>query len=361
MGRYTSLLIDNHLIYVLLIKEYNDMAFEQKLSDLDYFRKLWSTNHQKDVGYLLLEQTVDDMANEYVMEFGRQIIITVNKEQVISIRHNGRGLPFACLDECTELRRGMVPDSKFREKLGYRFSTINAISDSFNICSHRGHKVRTATFLKGRLQEDFIEDSFEPDSWSVSFHLDQTLFENFNFKSSTIISIIRDYSYTNAGLTFNFNGLDIVSPLGLKNLIQDKLKSESLFDIIRLNDESIEVAFTYSNEVSEEYYSFVNNKYTEDGGIHLNALIKHIVRTIKEFLGINISNKAICIGLKAAISIYLDSPYYNNSSYNRLIKDYDVDVDKFIGDFIHSELTKYLHDNPQVAETIFDHIERSAK
>lgn len=337
------------------------MASEQGLSDIDYFRICWSTNHQRDVGYLLLEQTVDDMANEYVMGFGKQIIITVDKEQVISIRHNGRGLPFVYLDECTELKSGMMKDSKFRDKLEYGFSTINIVSDSFIICSHRDQKVRTVTFLNGRLQEDFIEDSFEPDSWFVSFHLDQTLFENFSFKFSILLSIIRDYSYTNAGLTFNFNGLDIVSPLGLKNLIQDKLKSESLFDIIRLNNEFIEGAFTYSNEASEEYYSFVNNKYTEDGGIHLNALIKHVVRTIKEFLGIHISDKVIRIGLKAAISIYLDTPYYNNSSYNRLIKDHCINVDKFIGDFIHSELTKYLHDNPQVARTILNHIKRSAK
>jgi|GEM_PF-7001765 len=337
------------------------MASEQKLSDLDYFRKLWSTNLQKDVGYLLLEQTVDDMANEYVMGFGRQIIITVNKEQVISIRHNGRGLPFAYLDKCAELKNGMMKDSKIRDKLEYGFSTINILSDSFIICSHRDQKVRTVTFLNGRLQEDFIEDSFEPGSWFVSFHLDQTLFGNFSFRFSILLSVIRDYSYTNAGLTFNFNGLDVVSPLGLKNLIQDKLKSESLIDIIRLNNEFIEVAFTYSDEASEEYYSFVNNKYTEDGGIHLNALIKHVVSTIKEFLGIHISDKVIRIGLKAAISIYLDAPYYNNSSYNRLIKDHYINVDKFIGDFIHGELTKYLYDNPQVARTMLDHIKRSAK
>mgnify|MGYP001317511323 FL=1 len=184
---------------------------------------------------------------------------------------------------------------------------------------------------------------------------------------------MRNYTYLNTGLTFIYNGQRIVSRHGLEDLLKDNMTSEGLYDIIHLKGEDIEIAFTHTNQYGEEYYSFVNGQHTTQGGTHQTALKEHIARTIKEFYNKNQEYADIRNGLVAAIAIDVEEPMFESQTKTKLgsnnmwpaapqeHKPAGPTVNKYVGDFIKTEVDNYLHKNPLVAEVMLQKIQDSEK
>ena len=55
------------------------------------------------------------------------------------------------------------------------------------------------------------------------------------------------------------------------DLLREEMEKEPLYKPIHLVGKDIEIAFTHSEESSEEYYTFVNGQNTSQGGTHLVA------------------------------------------------------------------------------------------
>ena len=151
------------------------------------------------------------------------------------------------------------------------------------------------------------------------------------------------------------------------------MTSEGLYDIIHLKGEDIEIAFTHTNQYGEEYYSFVNGQHTTQGGTHQTALKEHIARTIKEFYNKNQEYADIRNGLVAAIAIDVEEPMFESQTKTKLgsnnmwpaapqeHKPAGPTVNKYVGDFIKTEVDNYLHKNPLVAEVMLQKIQDSEK
>lgn len=151
------------------------------------------------------------------------------------------------------------------------------------------------------------------------------------------------------------------------------MTSEGLYDIIHLKGEDIEIAFTHTNQYGEEYYSFVNGQHTTQGGTHQTALKEHIARTIKEFYNKNQEYADIRNGLVAAIAIDVEEPMFESQTKTKLgsnnmyfaapqeHKPAYPTVNKYVGDFIKTEVDNYLHKNPLVVEVMLQKIQDSEK
>lgn len=134
------------------------------------------------------------------------------------------------------------------------------------------------------------------------------------------------------------------------------MTSEGLYDIVHLKGEDIEIAFTHTNQYGEEYYSFVNGQHTTQGGTHQTALKEHIARTIKEFYNKNQDYADIRNGLVAAIAIDVEEPMFESQTKTKLGSNNmwpeGPTVNKYVGDFIKTEVDNYLHKNPLVSEVM---------
>ena len=184
---------------------------------------------------------------------------------------------------------------------------------------------------------------------------------------------MRNYTYLNTGLTFIYNGQRIVSRHGLEDLLKDNMTSEGLYDIVHLKGEDIEIAFTHTNQYGEEYYSFVNGQHTTQGGTHQSALKEHIARTIKEFYNKNQDYADIRNGLVAAIAIDVEEPMFESQTKTKLGSNNmwpanpqegipaGPTVNKYVGDFIKTEVDNFLHKNPLVADVMLQKIQDSEK
>ena len=359
------------------IRHLDDMEHIRVRSGM-YIGRLGDGSQNDDGIYVLLKEVMDNSIDEFKMGAGKRIEVTIEDSLRVSVRDYGRGIPQGKLVEAvSKLNTGGKYDSKaFKKSVGLNgvgIKAVNALSSRFEVRSYRDGKVRTAIFEKGTLLSDVTEDSTEESGTYIFFEPDATLFLNYSFQNQFVETLLRNYTYLNTGLTFIYNGQRIVSRHGLEDLLKDNMTSEGLYDIIHLKGEDIEIAFTHTNQYGEEYYSFVNGQHTTQGGTHQTALKEHIARTIKEFYNKNQEYADIRNGLVDAIAIDVEEPMFESQTKTKLgsnnmwpaapqeHKPAGPTVNKYVGDFIKTEVDNYLHKNPLVAEVMLQKIQDSEK
>ena len=359
------------------IRHLDDMEHIRVRSGM-YIGRLGDGSQNDDGIYVLLKEVMDNSIDEFKMGAGKRIEVTIEDSLRVSVRDYGRGIPQGKLVEAvSKLNTGGKYDSKaFKKSVGLNgvgIKAVNALSSRFEVRSYRDGKVRTAIFEKGTLLSDVTEDSTEESGTYIFFEPDATLFLNYSFQNQFVETLLRNYTYLNTGLTFIYNGQRIVSRHGLEDLLKDNMTSEGLYDIIHLKGEDIEIAFTHTNQYGEEYYSFVNGQHTTQGGTHQTALKEHIARTIKDFYNKNQEYADIRNGLVAAIAIDVEEPMFESQTKTKLgsnnmwpaapqeHKPAGPTLNKYVGDFIKTEVDNYLHKNPLVAEVMLQKIQDSEK
>ena len=359
------------------IRHLDDMEHIRVRSGM-YIGRLGDGQQSDDGIYVLLKEVMDNSIDEFKMGAGKKIEVTIEDDLRVSIRDYGRGIPQGKLVEAvSKLNTGGKYDSKaFKKSVGLNgvgLKAVNALSSRFEVASFRDGKVRRATFGKGQLISDVTEDSAEENGTAIFFEPDETLFVNYKFQNQFVETLLRNYTYLNTGLTFIYNGQKILSRHGLEDLLKDNMTSEGLYDIVHLKGEDIEIAFTHTNQYGEEYYSFVNGQHTTQGGTHQSALKEHIARTIKEFYNKNQEYSDIRNGIVAAIALDVEEPMFESQTKTKLgsnnmwpavpqdSKPAGPTINKYVGDFIKTEVDNYLHKNPIVAETMLQKIQESEK
>ncbi len=359
------------------------------LSDMEHVRtrpgmyigRLGDGSHIEDGIYVLLKEIIDNSIDEFRMGIGKRIDITVADDLRVSVRDYGRGIPLGKLVEAVSmLNTGGKYDTKaFKKSVGLNgvgAKAVNALSTRFVAASVRDGMKRTAVFERGNLVSDTQEATSEDNGTYVFFEPDDTLFVGYRYRPEFVETMLRNYTYLNAGLSIYYNGRRIVSRNGLVDLLNDNMTNTGLYPIVHLVGEDIEIAFTHTSQYGEEYYSFVNGQHTTQGGTHQSALKEHIARTIKEFYGKNMDVQDIRNGLVAAIAVNVIEPTFESqtkiklgSLYMAPDKDSDgqpyplsgVSVNKFVGDFVKEQVDNYLHRNADTADVLLQKIQESEK
>jgi len=162
-----------------------------------------------------------------------------------------------------------------------------------------------------------------------------------------------------------YNGRRILSRNGLKDLLNDTMTTDGLYPIVHLKGEDIEIAFTHTGQYGEEYHSFVNGQHTTQGGTHQSAFKEHLAKTIKEFYGKNFEYTDIRNGLVGAIAINVEEPMFESQTKIKLgsltMSPEGVSVNKYVGDFVKTEVDNYLHRESDVAEVMLQKIQTSER
>ena len=358
--------------------EYTDDNIRH-LSDMEHVRtrpgmyigRLGDGSLPEDGIYVLLKEVIDNSIDELKMNAGKRIEVDIEDNLRVSVRDYGRGIPQGKLVEAVSvLNTGGKYDSKaFKKSVGLNgvgVKAVNALSSRFEVRSYREGKVRRLTFERGNLIDDITEDSSDEQGTYIFFEPDNTLFTNYSFHDDYVETMLRNYTYLNSGLIIMHNGHRITSRNGLQDLLNDTMTTDGLYPIIHMKGEDIEIAFTHTNQYGEEYHSFVNGQHTTQGGTHQSAFKEHIARTIKEYFGKNYEYGDIRNGLVAAIAINVEEPMFESQTKIKLGSltmepGGGVSINKYVGDFIKTEVDNYLHIHTDVAEVMQQKIQESEK
>lgn len=330
------------------------------LSDMEHVRtrpgmyigRLGDGNLPEDGIYVLLKEVIDNSIDEFKMKSGDRIEIDVEDNLRVSVRDYGRGIPQGKLVEAVSmLNTGGKYDSKaFKKSVGLNgvgLKAVNALSAHFEVKSYREGKVRSITFEKGEIKTDQTDQTQDETGTYVYFEPDNTLFKNYSFHDDIVETMLRNYTYLNAGLTIMYNGRRIRSRNGLEDLLNDNMTTEGLYPIVHIVGDDIEIAFTHTNQYGEEYHSFVNGQHTTQGGTHQSAFKEHIAKTIKEFYDKNYEYTDIRNGIVAAVAINVEEPVFESQTKiklgSTLMAPGGETINKYVGDFIKREVDNYLH------------------
>jgi topoisomerase-4 subunit B len=335
-----------------------------------YIGKLGDGSFADDGIYVLLKEVLDNSIDEYMMGYGKSIEVTVN-EGTVSVRDYGRGIPLGkVVDVSSKMNTGAKYDSKaFKKSVGLNgvgIKAVNALSSSFLIASFREGECKQVKYQRAILLDNpDIQPTEEQNGTLTTFTPDKEIFGEYQYKDEFIETLLRNYTFLNAGLIIIYNGKKLVSRNGLVDLLNENMTTEPLYPIIHLNGDDIEVVITHSNQYGEEYYSFVNGQYTTQGGTHLTAFREAVSRVIKEYYNKNFDYADIRAGIVAAVSIKVEEPVFESQTKTKLgSKDMGPDgpsVGKFIGDFIKKELDNYLHKNLETSDILLRKIQDSEK
>ena len=329
------------------------------LSDMEHIRtrpgmyigRLGDGKLPEDGIYVLLKEVIDNSIDEFKMNEGTRIEIEIEDNLRVSVRDYGRGIPQGKLVEAVSvLNTGGKYDSKaFKKSVGLNgvgIKAVNALSSKFEVKSFREGKVRSLTFEKGIKKTDKTIKSNDEQGTYIYFEPDNTLFKNYCFQDDIVVTMLRNYTYLNTGLTIMYNGHRILSRHGLKDLLTDNMTVDPLYPIVHMKGDDIEIAFTHTNQYGEEYYSFVNGQHTTQGGTHQSAFKEHIAKTIKEFFG-KYEYGDIRNGIVAAIAINVEEPVFESQTKIKLgstvMAPGGDTINKFVGDFIKTNVDNFMH------------------
>ena len=358
--------------------EYGDENIRH-LSDMEHIRtrpgmyigRLGDGSLPEDGIYVLLKEVIDNSIDEFRMNAGKRIEIDIEDNLRVSVRDYGRGIPQGKLVEAvSQLNTGGKYDSKaFKKSVGLNgvgVKAVNFLSSHFEVKSYRDGKVRHLVFQQGKLTGDTTDATTDENGTFIFFEPDNcdTLFKNYQFHDDIVETMLRNYTYLNQGLSIMYNGRRIASRNGLQDLLTDNMTTASLYPIVHMKGDDIEIAFTHTNQYGEEYHSFVNGQHTTQGGTHQSAFKEHIARTIKEYFG-KYEYGDIRNGLVAAIAINVEEPVFESQTKiklgSTLMAPAGETINKYVGDFIKREVDNYLHIHTDVAEVIENKIKESER
>lgn len=351
------------------IKHLSDMEHVRTRPGM-YIGRLGDGSMPEDGIYVLLKEVIDNSIDEFKMNAGKRIEIDIEDNLRVTVRDYGRGIPQGKLIEAVSmLNTGGKYDSKaFKKSVGLNgvgLKAVNALSSRFEVKSFRDGQVRAATFERGELKSDSTTATTDETGTFVFFEPDNTLFKNYTFHDDFVETMLRNYTYLNTGLIIMYNGRRILSRNGLEDLLNDNMTVDGIYPIIHMKGEDIEIAFTHTNQYGEEYHSFVNGQHTTQGGTHQSAFKEHIARTIKEYFNKNLEYGDIRNGLVAAIAVNVEEPMFESQTKIKLgsqtMSPGGVSVNKYVGDFIKTEVDNYLHKHTDIAEVMLGKIQESEK
>ncbi|KOS68493.1 DNA gyrase subunit B [Lysinibacillus contaminans] len=319
---------------------YNDDAI-QVLEGLEAVRKrpgmyIGSTDG-RGLHHLVYE-IVDNSVDEALAGFGSHIIVTIHRDQSLSVRDFGRGMPtgmhkmgkptpeiiFTVLHAGGKFGQGGYKTSGGLHGVGS--SVVNALSTFLEVTIHRDGKKYKQRFENGGHPATTLEEigNTKQTGTLVHFLPDDTIFSVTKFNYDTLAERLRESAFLLKGLKIELidereegkgdvfyyeNGIeafvaylneekDILHPVKYIEGTQDEIE--------------VEFAFQYNDGYSETILSFVNNVRTRDGGTHETGTKAALTRVFNEYarkIGLlkekdkNLEGSDIREGLAAVISV----------------------------------------------------------
>lgn len=327
-----------------------------------YIGRTGSGANYDDGIYILLKEVLDNAIDEFIMGHGQKVDITLQDNRV-SVRDYGRGIPLGKVVECvSKINTGAKYNSDvFQFSVGLNgigTKAVNALSTDFEVSSYRDGKYSQARFEFGKLIKQKKGKADQPNGTFVSFVPDPAIFPNYVFSEEHIERRLRFYSYLNAGLRLYYNDRRFLSTGGILDLIEDETSFEKIYKPLHYRDSTLEFAFTHTNRFNEDYYSFVNGQYTNDGGTHLSGFREGILRGVNDFAKKKFSGDDVREGLLGAISIRLKDPIFESQTKNKLG---NSEIRSEIVARVQESVLKLLHSNKSQADKLINKILETQK
>ena len=340
----------------------------------------------------LVYEVVDNSIDEALAGYCTDIYVTINEDNSISVKDNGRGIPTDYHEKegksalevvLTVLHAGGKFDKgsyKVSGGLhGVGVSCVNALSTLLIAEIHRGGKIYRQTYSKGvPTSKVEIVGECEDRGTTVTFKPDAEIFTlTQEYKYQILANRLRELAFLNKGIHLTLTDMRIKNddgePLsdhfysehGLSEFVEylDATRGQKIIEnIIYLDTEEsgvpVEVAMQYNDSYSENVHSYVNNINTIEGGTHLTGFRSALTRTLKKYaeesgmlakLKFDINGDDFREGLTAVVSVKVAEPQFEGQTKTKLGND---EIAGAVNRAMSAALSQYLEENPKDAKAI---------
>ena len=374
--------------------EYNESDI-QVLEGLEAVRKrpgmYIGTTDIKGLHHLVWE-IVDNSIDEALAGYCKNIEIIINKDNSITVKDDGRGIPVGIhpktgISTVETVYTVLHAGGKFGGG-GYKVSgglhgvgasVVNALSKWVTVTVYKDSKIYEAKFVNGGkiAQKLTVIGECEPNrtGTTVSFKPDPDIFDTDVYDYETLKVRVRELAFLNRGLkitlrddrddedttgdSFHYEG-------GISEYVRflNQNKTPIHEDIIHLQGEEdgvfFEVAMQYNDGYTDNIYSFVNNINTHDGGTHEEGVRRALTRVINNYARkINalkekddsLTGDDVKEGLTMIVSCKHPNPQFEGQTKGRLG---NSEVRKLADSVFSKGFERFLMENPQDAKIIID-------
>ena len=371
-------------------KESYDESQIQVLEGLEAVRKrpgmyIGSTS-SRGLHHLVYE-IVDNSIDEALAGYCKNINVTINEDDSITVIDDGRGMPVGLN---TKMGKSSVEVIMTVLHAGGKFggggykvsgglhgvgaSVVNALSEWCEVIVKREGYVWRQKYSRGNVLSD-LEKIAESDEFGtqVSFKPDSEIFEETEYDFDVLSHRLRELAFLNKGISITLTDKredgkteNYLYEGGIKEFVsylnrnKESLHAEPIYVEGEKDGVIVEIALQYNDGYSENLYSFANNIDTIEGGTHLagfkNALTRVVNDYAKKFGHIkdsdkNLSGDDIREGLTAVVSVKITDPQFEGQTKTKLG---NSEVRGIVDSILGSEVSTFLEENPAIGKIIIE-------
>ncbi|MFH1236819.1 MAG: DNA topoisomerase (ATP-hydrolyzing) subunit B [Candidatus Aenigmatarchaeota archaeon] len=345
----------------------------------------------------MVQEVVDNGIDEALAGFCKNILITIHKDNSVTVVDDGRGIPVdnhpkfqnksALEIVMTKLHAGGKFDKdsyKISGGLhGVGVSVVNALSEKLIVDVMRGGQVYSQEYAKGEPVNDVHvkkDASFPFQTGTlVRFWVDKEIFENSDYHYDMLASRMRELAFLNPGILislrdersdkaeeFKFEG-GIVSFVNYLNQNKQCILEKPIYFCKTKGTTQVEIAMQYNTGYNELILSFVNNINTEEGGLHMVGFKNALTRVLNKYAQENaktkngeekLSGSDVREGLTAVMSIKMTEPQFEGQTKTKLG---NPEIKNIVDSAVSECLKTFLDENPEKARFIMDKSINAAK
>ncbi len=342
----------------------------------------------------LVYEIVDNSVDEALAGFCDHIEVTINEDNTIVVKDNGRGIPvdvnhksgltgvevvFTILHAGGKFGGGGYKVSGGLHGVGA--SVVNALSEWLEVQVTRDGKVYQQRYERGKVCYPLKEVGKAQTGESgtrVYFKPDAEIFkETTVYEYNVLKQRLREMAFLTKGLKITLTDLrveegeDPISQVfhyegGIKEFVQYLNKSKTALypDIMYFegnkNNVQVEVSLQHNDSYTESIYTFVNNINTPEGGTHLEGFKAALTKTFNDYARANkmlkdseenLTGEDIREGLTAIVSVKIEDPQFEGQTKQKLG---NSEARGAVASIVGEQLTYYLEQNPNVAKQILE-------
>ncbi len=343
----------------------------------------------------LVYETVDNCIDEAMAGFCDRIVVALEKDDIVRVEDNGRGIPVAMHPTekisalelvLTRLHAGGKFDKNSYKVSGglhgVGVSCVNALSDWLEATVKRDGHIYRQKYEKG-IPVTKVETIGNSDEHGtiIRWKADKTIFTvTTTYDWDVLMQRLKELAFLNSGIVIVFRDERLENPKeqilkyegGIVHYVKElneAAKSKFYYpeEPVYITGEKdgviTELAFQYNDKYSENVYTYVNDIHTGDGGTHLDGFRSALLYVLKKAFESNeklkkkldkdetLTGDDVRAGLVAVLSMKVPEPEFVGQTKDKLG---NPEVRGIVDSLVKEKLTIFFELNPSVLEKVLE-------
>ena len=359
----------------------------------------------------LVYETVDNCIDEAMAGFCDKITVALEKDDIVRVEDNGRGIPVAMHPTekisalelvLTRLHAGGKFDKNSYKVSGglhgVGVSCVNALSDWLEATVKRDGHIYRQKYERGipKTKVDIISDT-EEHGTTIRWKADKSIFTvTTTYDWDVLIQRLKELAFLNSGIVIIFRDERLETPKeqvlkyegGIVHYVNElnakaKIKypeepiyiiGDKEYDNPEKGKVITELAFQYNESYSENIHTYVNDIRTGDGGTHLDGFRSGLLSVLSKALDANeklkkkmpkkdgkldpkedpyekLTGDDVRAGLVAVLSMKVPEPEFVGQTKDKLG---NPEVRGIVDSLVKEKLTIFFELNPAVLEKVLE-------